>query len=167
MKVLQIIHSGNAVLDRIAKWLQPVILLIFRLTWGWQFFQTGLGKLRNHANVVEFFTSLGIPAPALNAWFVGGVECIGGLLLLIGLWSRPVAFILAGNMLVAYLTVEEDRAALLEVFSQLDPFLKADPFFFLLTSAIIFAFGAGLFSADALIARLKKQAGDMSSCTAY
>ena len=100
---------------------------------------------------MEFFTSLSIPAPALNAWFVGGVECVGGLWLFIGLWSRLVAFILAGNMLVAYLTVEEDRAALLGVFTQLDPFLKADPFFFLLTSAIILAFGAGLFSAMRLL----------------
>ena len=41
-----------------------VVLLVLRLTWGWQFFQTGLGKLRNIERVITFFTSLGIPAPA-------------------------------------------------------------------------------------------------------
>ena len=42
---------------RMAKLLAPfadVVLLVLRLTWGWQFFQTGLGKLRNIERVVTF-----------------------------------------------------------------------------------------------------------------
>ena len=35
-------------------------------------------------------------------WVAGGLEFFGGLLLLIGLFTRPVAFILAGQMAVAY-----------------------------------------------------------------
>ncbi len=65
---------------KFSNYLQPLVLLVFRLTWGWQFFLSGKGKLLNHNNVSEFFTSLGIPFPELNAWVVGGVECIGGLL---------------------------------------------------------------------------------------
>jgi putative oxidoreductase len=60
-----------------------VVLLVLRLVWGWQFLTTGLGKLQNHERVTGFFTSLGIPAPGLNAWFIGGLELVGGALLLL------------------------------------------------------------------------------------
>src|SRR5688500_1875124 len=45
-----------------------------------------------------------MPMPPVGSFmWVGGVlELVGGLLLLIGLFSRPVAFILAGEMAVAY-----------------------------------------------------------------
>jgi putative oxidoreductase len=137
----------------IANWLQSILLLIFRLTWGWQFFTTGQGKLQNHAKVVEFFTSLNIPFPDLNAWFVGGVETVGGVLLLAGLASRPVGLILTINMIVAYLSVDDDRAKVFNVLKEPDKFLQADPFFFLLTAALVLAFGAGIFSVDAILAR--------------
>ena len=35
-------------------------------------------------------------------WFAGVLELFGGLLILLGLLTRPVAFILAGQMAVAY-----------------------------------------------------------------
>lgn len=133
--------------------LQPVILLIFRLTWGWQFFVTGKGKLMHHEKVAEFFGSLGIPMPDLNAWFVAGLECVGGLLLIAGLGTRLIGFLLAGNMAVAYLAVEDDRAKVFNVFNDVDAFTHADPFFFLLTAVLVFVFGPGIFSADHLLNR--------------
>ena len=133
--------------------LQPLILLVFRLYWGWQLFLTGQGKLMNHARVVEFFASLGIPAPELNAWFVGGLECFGGLLLLVGLLSRPIALMMSVNMIVAYLSVEEDRAKVLGIFADPEPFLTAAPFFFLLMSLLVLAFGPGRISIDAYLRR--------------
>lgn len=42
------------------------------------------------------------PAPLTFIWFGGILELFGGLLLLIGLFSRPVAFLLSGEMAVAY-----------------------------------------------------------------
>lgn len=145
------IGLGNTLLARVGAYIQPIFLLIFRLHWGYEFFLSGRGKLMDHPKVVAFFTELGIPAPELNAWFVGGVECFGGLLLLMGLASRPVALMLAGNMLVAYLSVTEDRAAFLNVLSDPEPFIAADPFFFLLTATLVFAFGPGVISFDTLI----------------
>ncbi len=136
-----------------ANWLQAVILLIFRLQWGYQFYTTGEGKLNNHAKIVEYFTSLNIPYPDLNAWFVGGVEMVGGALLIAGLASRPVGLILTINMIVAYLAVDEDRAKVFNIIKEPDKFLQADPFFFLLTAALVLAFGAGIFSVDAILAR--------------
>jgi putative oxidoreductase len=137
--------------ERVFAPLGNVVLLVLRLVWGWQFLVTGLGKLQNHERVVAFFTSLGIPAPGLNAWFIGGLEMVGGALLLVGFLSRPIAFLLAGNMTVAYLTA--DRPALLGVFHDLDAFLKADPFWFLFVSVVVLTLGPGAISLDNLLAR--------------
>jgi len=128
-----------------------LVLLVLRLVWGWQFFTTGLGKLQNHGRVTDFFTSLGIPMPGLNAWFVGGLEMVGGALLLLGLFSRPIAFLLTGNMLVAYLTA--DRPALFGVFHDLDSFLKADPFWYLFVSIVVLTLGPGALSLDRLLTK--------------
>jgi putative oxidoreductase len=138
--------------ERLFAPLGNVVLLALRLVWGAQFFMTGLGKLENHARVTEFFTLLGIPAPGANAWFVGGLEMAGGALLLLGLFSRPIALLLTGNMLVAYWSA--DRPALLGVFHDLDPFLKADPFWFLFVSVVVLTLGSGAVSLDRLLARL-------------
>lgn len=152
-KLSRFLINFNAKLTCLGNSLQSVFILLFRLQWGWQFFQTGKGKLLNHENVVEFFTSLNIPLPSINAWFVGGLECFGGLLILVGLFSRPVALLLSGNMLVAYLSVEEDRAKLFNIYNDVDSFLQADPFFFLLTSVLILSFGPGLFSIDSFLTK--------------
>ena len=109
--------------------MQSVLLLAVRLYWGWQFFQTGLGKLRNIDKIVDFFTSLNIPYPAFNAHFVGTLECVGGLLLMFGLGSRLISLPLTVNMLVAYITA--DREALHSFFSDPGKFYAADPYTFL------------------------------------
>ncbi len=163
--LIVLISNGYQCLIRGGEYLQSFILILFRIYWGWKFFLTGKGKLLNHERTVEFFTSLGIPAADLNAWFVGGLECVGGLLLLVGLASRPVAFLLAGNMLVAYLSVSADRQALFGILSDPMAFIIADPFFFLLLSLMVLAFGPGKISIDALLKRLiMKKWPDACSC---
>jgi putative oxidoreductase len=153
------ISGSYAVLtDRLERLFSPlgnVVLLVLRLVWGWQFLTTGLGKLQNHARVTEFFSTLGIPAPGANAWFVGSLEMAGGALLLLGLFSRPVALLLTGNMLVAYWSA--DRPALLGVFHDLDAFLKADPFWFLFVSIVVLTLGPGAVSLDRLLTRSSKE----------
>lgn len=56
------------------------------------------------------------PMPAWNPATLSGVagviEGIGGALLLLGLFTRPVAFILSGEMAVAYFKVHAPRAFL-------------------------------------------------------
>ena len=131
--------------------LQSPFLLFVRLYWGWQFFQTGWGKLHNLPHVVEFFTSLGIPAPALNAYFVSSLECFGGILLAIGLGSRLLALMFTVDMLVAYITA--DRAAFLSIFSKPDDFIAATPFAFLMASLIVLIFGPGKIAVDYLLER--------------
>jgi len=131
--------------------LQSPMLLAVRLYWGYQFAQTGWGKLHHLARITDFFTSLGIPFPGLNAHFVAGLEFVGGILLMLGLLSRPVALLLAGNMFVAYLTA--DREALLAIFSDPGKFYVADPYTFLFASVMVLVFGPGWFAIDTIIRR--------------
>src|SRR6266481_4043786 len=86
--------------------LQSPFLLAVRLYWGWQFWQAGWGKLSNIPKTVDFFTSLGIPAPAFHAHLVGLLEAGGGILLILGLASRLITVPLTINMIVAYLTAD-------------------------------------------------------------
>ena len=126
-------------------------LLIIRLYWGWSFFTIGQGKLSHLAQTADYFGTLGIPFPSLNAAAAGATECFGGLLLLIGLASRLTAIPLIVTMVVAYLTAENE--ALRSIFSDPDKFLGADPFLFLLAALIVFIFGPGALSVDHLLAR--------------
>jgi putative oxidoreductase len=126
-------------------------LLSVRLYWGWQFAQSGWGKLHHLDKIADFFTSLNIPAPGLNAHFVSGLEFIGGILLILGLTSRFAGLLLTVNMMVAYWTA--DREALLAIFSDPGKFYVADPYTFLFASLLTLIFGAGLFSLDAYLTK--------------
>jgi putative oxidoreductase len=152
----RLLHLYQSV-SRKLSYLQSPFLLAVRLYWGWQFAQTGWGKLHNIARITGFFRSLNIPFPAFNAHFVSGLEFFGGLLLILGLASRLIGFLLAGNMFVAYWTA--DHAALVSVFSNPGKFYAADPYTFLFASLMVLIFGAGVFSLDALIVkRLREEA---------
>src|SRR5260370_36734506 len=82
--IKQTIEKYYALLIDASTQLQSPFLLAVRLYWGWQFMQTGWGKLSDLQKVTGFFTKLGIPAPAFNAMFVSGLEFAGGVLLILG-----------------------------------------------------------------------------------
>ena len=132
--------------------LQSPFLLAVRLYWGWQFAQSGWGKLHRLGGVTDFFASLNIPFPHANAILVSNLEFFGGMLLILGLGSRLTGLILSGNMLVAYITA--DREALGSILSDPGKFYAADPYTFLFASILMLLFGAGLFSADAILGRI-------------
>ncbi len=141
--------------DAAQKYLTSPFLLLVRLYWGWQFAQTGWGKLHNLAHVRDFFESLGIPAPGVMAPSIAMLEFLGGILLILGLATRLIGLLLAANMLTAYITA--DRVALGSVFSDPAKFYNADPFTFLFAAVIVLVLGAGAISVDALLARLLKR----------
>jgi putative oxidoreductase len=131
--------------------LRSPLLLLVRLYWGWQFAQSGWGKLHHLHRVTGYFGSLGIPHPGLVAPFVSGVEFVGGILMVLGLASHITGLVLAIDMFMAYWMA--DRAALHSVISDPGKFYGADPYTFFFAALILFAFGPGLFSLDALIQR--------------
>jgi hypothetical protein len=77
--MMQLAEKYYRLLVRVSSSLQSPFLLAVRLYWGWQFMQTGWGKLSDINKVVGFFTNLGIPAPALNG---RGARSSGWLLLI-------------------------------------------------------------------------------------
>lgn len=134
--------------------LQSVFLLAIRLKWGWDFFQTGKGKLENLPKVIDFFTSLNIPFPEVNAVMAGTTECVGGLFLLLGLGSRIVTVPLVFTMCIAYLTAHTEE--LHSFFSDFDKFSSAPPFLFLYAALIVLLFGPGKISLDYLISKARR-----------
>jgi putative oxidoreductase len=124
--------------------------VLVRLTIGQAFLLTGLGKLRNQERTADYFASLGIPAASAQAWFVGGLECVGGGLLILGLVTRPIATMLIGTMVVAILTA--DRADFLGALAVSPEKGLTDvvPWMFGLLLLALVAHGAGRLSLDHL-----------------
>jgi putative oxidoreductase len=137
--------------EKAADFLQSPVVLGLRVYWGWQFVQTGWGKLMHLERTAGYFQSLGIPAAHASAAMAGGTECLGGLLLAIGLYARLASVPLIATMVVAYATAEHE--ALAAIASEPDKFTAAAPFLFMLTAIIVLAFGPGLFSVDRLLNR--------------
>jgi putative oxidoreductase len=84
----------------------PRSVLLLRLMVGGVFFWEGLLKFVYVNQGVGRFTKLGMPFPALTADFVGCLEIVGGLLLLLGLLTRPIAVLFLIEMIVAMLSTK-------------------------------------------------------------
>jgi putative oxidoreductase len=82
-------------------------LAVVRVVAGIVFFMHGFQKLflMGFGGVAGFLGGLGVPAPGLFAVIVTLVEFLCGLALIVGLFTRVVAILLALDMLVALLTV--------------------------------------------------------------
>jgi putative oxidoreductase len=92
-------------IEALAAW-QPRALSALRIVTGLMIIQHGMGKIVGfpafpaYANVT--------PLSLLGA--AGFIELIGGALLILGLLTRPAAFILSGEMAVAYFMVHAPRS---------------------------------------------------------
>ena len=125
--------------------------LATRLVIGQAFVATGRGKLEHFQRTVDFFSSLGIPLPELNAAFVSRLEFYGGILLILGLGTRLVASGLVGSMVVALITA--DREAVLGALRGTSDAGLTDvvPVVFLLLLGWLVLQGPGLASLDRLL----------------
>jgi uncharacterized membrane protein YphA (DoxX/SURF4 family) len=75
-----------------------------RVITGVLFVTFSLGKFVDHAHETTDFDHYGIPAPEVATYLVGTLELVCGALLVVGLLTRPAAFLLAGNMVGAIAT---------------------------------------------------------------
>jgi putative oxidoreductase len=130
---------------------QWVPQLLVRLFVGYFFFETGWGKIHNLDGMTERFTEWGIPAPAFNAALSGWTELLGGLLIMLGLFTRLVSIPMFINMVVAMLAVKLKKVGGLDDFVELDEPLYALSFLWLFFS------GPGWVSLDHLLAKVLRK----------
>lgn len=74
----------------------PRVLSIVRIVAALLFFEHGSQKL------LGFPPAEHMPEVLSLSWIAGALELVGGALLALGLFTRPVAFVLSGEMAVAY-----------------------------------------------------------------
>jgi putative oxidoreductase len=110
MKIIDYPILGTKHIAAYFEWAGP---LVARVVVGYVFMITGWAKLNNLENVTVYFTELGIPFPHILTPFVAGLECFGGLFLILGFLTRISGGGLAITMIVAILTAKfEDIDAL-------------------------------------------------------
>ena len=85
-----------------AEW-EPRILSIIRIIVGLMFMEHGLSKL------IGFPPVPSQPAAFHLLWFAGIIEAAGGFLIAIGLFTRAAAFIMSGEMAIAYFMAHAPR----------------------------------------------------------
>ena len=80
---------------------QPFVLSLLRFYVGLSIMQHGTAK------ILGFPAGAGLGSPAVGtlSWTGGMIELIGGALMIVGLFTRPAAFILSGFTAVAYFMV--------------------------------------------------------------
>jgi len=128
--------------DRSLAWTKasPYLLSILRIVSGLLFMQHGAQKL--------FGLLGGTPVHWLSLMgLAGALEFFGGLLLVVGLFTRPVAFVLAGEMAFAYFMVHGPQ--------NFWPLLNGGDLAVLFCFAFLYlsAAGAGPLSVDRLLRR--------------
>ncbi len=130
--------------------------LVTRIVVGWAFYLTGSGKWAHFDNTVTFFTELGIPFPEANAAIVATLELVGGIALMLGLFTRLFSAGLASTMVVALLTADKQRfLESLSTSSEISP-TDISAFVFLLFFTWLALYGPGPLSLDKLLAKWLK-----------
>jgi putative oxidoreductase len=99
-------------IERVKTWLlnppmtAPRATVLVRLMAGAVFLSEGIIKFAFANQGVGRFTKLGFPHPAMTASFIGGLEIVGGCLLLAGLLTRLAALTFVIEMVVAILATK-------------------------------------------------------------
>jgi len=103
----------------------------------------GLPKARGDmARFAEGVANLGFPLPTFFAWCATLTELVGGVLIAVGLFTRPAAAFAAFTMLVASIRHRPDPFSLME-----------KPLLFLAVFVAVVLVGAGPWSLDAKLRR--------------
>ncbi|UFH60160.1 DoxX family protein [Sulfurovum mangrovi] len=121
-----------------------IILLLIRLMLAYGFTQPALLKMNNIHETVTWFTELTIPFPALVTYLVTGIESLGIILLILGLFTRYISVFLSMVMLGAIFFVHLPNG-----FSVANNGVEI-PLYYFTFFMLLISFGAGKFSLDRL-----------------
>ena len=138
-------------LSIVSRWVSwgPRLLSVLRIIAAFLFMQIGTAKLFAFPGAI--MPNGGTAPLGSLAGIAGILETFGGLLLLVGLFTRPVAFLLAGEMAVAYFYAHASRG-FWPVLNQGAPAVFYSFLFLYLSAA-----GPGPWSVDALPRRRADQ----------
>ena len=126
----------------LSKFLSSMSLLFARLTVAYGFYEPAMMKWSDISAVAEWFGSIGIPLPTMNAYMAATTELVGVVLLSLGFLTRLISLPLIVIMIVAIVTVHLPNG-----FSAGDNGFEI-PFYYMLFLFVFFANGAGKFSLD-------------------
>ena len=99
-------ENGTSDFTRYRLFWEPRLLSIVRIMIGVLFLEHGLSKIADFPHQATHRT---FDLFTLNPGVQGSLELVGGALIALGLFTRPVAFILAGDMAVAYFIAHAPR----------------------------------------------------------
>lgn len=125
-----------------------ITFFLLRIVAGLLFLQAGAMKLFDWFGGIPAEMG-GHPALMTQVWIAGVLEFYGGVAILLGLFTRPIAFILAGEMAVAYFKAHQPQGTW-PIENHGEPAVLLC-FIFLFFAA----HGAGDWSLDALIRKLR------------
>ena len=135
--------SGDEQLLNDFRW-TPKAIATLRIVTALLFLQHGMTKIFSYP-----LSSASGPPQWSVLWVAGVLELVGSLMLLVGLFTRPVAFLLAGEMAIAYWVVHAPRGP----FPMLNDGESTILFCFIFLMFI--ATGAGKWSVDEILLRNK------------
>ena len=119
-------------------------LAIFRVVAGLSLaLLHGLGKVPPSEGLVGMVGGMGLPAPGIMAWLAAFAEFGGGILLAVGLLTRPISLLLVGHFAIVIMLAHAG-----------DPIGDRElPILFLATALLYLLAGPGRFSVDGAIRR--------------
>ena len=130
---------------RLSEYMHSIALLLARLVVAYGFYEPAMMKWQDIHAVADWFGSMGIPFPTLNAYMSASTEVAGVILLTLGLFTRLISIPLIIVMIVAIVTVHLHNG-----FSAGDNGFEI-PLYYMLFLLIFFSQGAGKFSLDRII----------------
>ena len=119
-----------------------LVFLIIRLLLAYGFAKPALLKINNLSETAKWFMEIHIPLPKLLAYLVSGIEVIGIVLLVLGLFTRYISVLLSLVMLGAILFVHSSNG-----FSVANNGIEI-PLYYLLFLMLLASYGAGKYSLD-------------------
>jgi putative oxidoreductase len=122
-----------------------LILLILRFVLAYGFASPVLSKINYLEETIQWFENISIPLPMLTTYVVSGIESIGIVLLILGLFTRYISILLSCVMLGAIFFVHISNG-----FSVENNGIEI-PLYYLLVLMFFITYGAGKYSLDRVL----------------
>jgi len=144
LKTMYVSYAG-----KVEKLKDIVPPLLFRLILAYGFYMPAMAKLEDVHAIGDWFAGMNIPAPYFQAYLATGTECLGVILLILGLGVRIISVPLIITLLVAIKTVHWENG-----FEAGQNGFEI-PLYYILMLFSLICTGAGKISLDYLIGKRK------------